>query len=298
MTPLLIDTDLGTDPDDLQVLMIAGRLGLDVVGVTTVYGDTDLRARMAATVAPMVGLDCPVVAGERETMSGRDVLWAGFEGDGVPGIETARYRDDVTAPEFIAEVAAAHAGRLDVLAIGPLTNLASVLLADPTVAVRIRHLYVMGGDFSGDPTAGPEHNVSADPLASSVVLASGIPTTITGFDQTRRVVLGDEDEARIAAAGPAGALLVAQTRRFVELISQLGLPGFGRGHIPHDPIALLTRERPELFGLERCRIDVVGSGDDAGRVRAVADPSAATRVLRDLDPDVVRAVVVDLLVGR
>ena len=72
---------------------------------------------------------------------------------------------------------------------------------------------------------------------------------------------------------------------------------FGRGHIPHDPIALLTRERPELFGLEPCRVEVVSTGDDGGRARATPEPASAIRVLRDLDPDVVRAVVVELLGG-
>jgi inosine-uridine nucleoside N-ribohydrolase len=107
----------------------------------------------------------------------------------------------------------------------------------------------------------------------------------------------DPDEARIAASGPAGALLVAQTRRFVEFVARSGLPGVGRGHIPHDPVALLTREHPELFVVEPCRVDVVRSGPDGGRVRATPDPSSPTRVLRDLQPEVVRTVVVEPLVG-
>jgi purine nucleosidase len=292
--PLLIDTDIGTDPDDLQVLMMAGRLGLDVVGITTVYGDTDRRARMAAAVAPLVGVDCPIVAGCRETLSRREVKWAGYEGDGVPGIDTVSYRSDVSAPRFLGETAATHAGELDVLAIGPLTNLAVAMLADPSLADRIRHLHVMGGDYSGDPER-IEHNASADPLATWVVLRSGIPTTVVGLEMTSRVVFSDDDHARVADAGEAGRVLADNTRRFLELITPFTSAGSPRGHVPHDPIALLTRQRPDLFETETCRVEIVGIGPAAGRVRAVPDAAGSVQVVRSFDAEVVRALVVDLL---
>lgn len=294
---LVIDTDLGTDPDDLQVLMMAGHLGLDVVGITTVYGDTDLRARMAAAVAPLVGLDVPIAAGRVEPLSGRAVIWAGHEGRDVPGIGAATYDRRRSAPRLLTDLAAAHPGELDILAIGPLTNVAVAVLADPAFAGRIRHLYVMGGDFG--PTEGPkahiEHNVSADAVATWIVLRSGIPTTISGFDMTRRVVLDDDDHRHIEAAGPAGALLAANTRDFLAWVRSFAIQVFGRGHIPHDPIALLTRERPELFTLEPVAVEVTGFGGSAGRVRAAPDPASVIRIVRDFDPDVVRRTVVDAL---
>lgn len=288
--PLLIDTDLGTDPDDLQVLMIAGRTGLDVVGIATVYGDTDLRARMAAVVAPMVGIDCPIVAGQSATLSGRDVMWAGHEGHGVPGIELAGYDRSRTAPAFISELAARHPGELDVLAIGPLTNLACALLADPDLPSRLRHLYVMGGLFTTD-ARGPEHNVSADALATWIVLHSGVPTTMTGFEMTTRVVLTADELDRVTSIGAVGPILAANTAGFVSWLRQFGLPDIGRGSIPHDPIALLTRQRPDLFDTETCRVDAVGWGPDAGHVTATPDDAGRVRVVRDFDPDLVRGEV-------
>jgi len=292
--PLLIDTDIGTDPDDLQVLMIAGRTGLDVVGVTTVYGDTDLRARMAAVVAPLVGIDCPIVAGQTETLSGREVMWAGHEGDGVPGIDRAGYDRSRTAPDFISELAARHPGELDVLAIGPLTNVATALLADPDLSSRLRHLFVMGGLFTADADA-PEHNVSADALATWIVLHSGVPTTMTGFEMTTRVVLTADELDLVTGVGEAGPILAANTAGFVAWLRQFGLPDIGRGSIPHDPIALLTRQRPELFRTEACRVDVVGWGPGAGQVTATADDAGPVHVVRDFDPGLVRREVLAAL---
>jgi len=192
-------------------------------------------------------------------------------------------------------LAATHAGELDILAIGPLTNIAVAVLADPAFAGRVRHLYLMGGDFGPDDHV--EHNASADAVATWIVLHSGIPTTITGFEMTRRVVLDDHDHGRIEAAGPAGTLLAANTRDFLAWVRSFAVQVFGRGHIPHDPIALLTRERPELFTVEPCAVAVHGFGATSGRVEATPDPTSPIRIVRAFDPDVVRAAVVDALCG-
>jgi purine nucleosidase len=292
--PLLIDTDIGTNPDDLQALMLAGSLGLDVCGITTVSGDTDRRARMAAAVAPLVGVRCPIVAGRREPLSGGDVRWAGYEGNGVPGIDTAAYDRGRSASGLIAELAAQHPGSLDIVAIGPLTNLAVALLADPSLPDRIRRVAVMGGDFSEEP-AGPEHNFSSDPVAMWIVLRSGVRLTVSGFDLTCRVVLTDEDHERISASSEVGLILDANTKDFLALIAALELPGAGRGHIPHDPVALLTLIRPELFTTQACRIEAVGIGARGGHVRAIPDDTSPIQVLRGFDPDTVRRAIVDAL---
>jgi purine nucleosidase len=292
--PLVIDTDIGTDPDDLQVLMLAGHRGLDVVGITTVYGDTDLRARMASVVAACVGLDCPVVAGEAATLSGREVMWAGHEGQGVPGIDHATYDEGRRAPTFLSELANRYAGELDVLAIGPLTNVAVAFLTDPQLPARVRHLYIMGGRFDAR-AGGPEHNASADALATWIVLHRGVPATVSGFEMTTRVVFNSDDLDVLTNAGEAGAMLAANLDGFHNWLRDLGLAQAGRGSIPHDPIALLTRQQPELFEMQPCRLEVIGWGPDAGQTAAVPDAAGRTRVVRAFDPDQVRHTLVDAI---
>lgn len=72
---IVIDTDIGTDVDDLWTLaMVPGLTGVDLAAVTLVYGDTDLRARMASSVLAMMGVDVPVHRGRERPLSGKTVV--------------------------------------------------------------------------------------------------------------------------------------------------------------------------------------------------------------------------------
>ena len=82
MRPLVLDTDIGTDVDDLlALLLILTEPAIDLVGITTVHGNTGLRARIAQTVLRCLGrTSIPVIAGEETTLSGTPVDWKGHEG--------------------------------------------------------------------------------------------------------------------------------------------------------------------------------------------------------------------------
>lgn len=117
---LAIDTDIGTDVDDLWTLaMLPGLAGIDLEAVTLVYGDTDVRARLASVTLAAMGIDVPVYRGCEQPLSGKAVMWVGHEGVGVPGLADAHYEPG-DAVDVLIELAAAEPGSLDVLAIGPL----------------------------------------------------------------------------------------------------------------------------------------------------------------------------------
>lgn len=262
--PLVLDTDIGTDVDDLLALVLLARAPeVSLAGVTTVYGDTMLRARLARRVCDLLGVDVPVAAGERQTLSGRAVWWPGHEGRGVVGLD----RVDVEgAPDAVGLLLGA--GQIEVCAVGPLTNIAAALRADPGWARRVRHLYVMGGDFAGGRA---EHNVSSDTVAAREVFASGIPITVAGLDVTTRVPYGPPELDRISASGGELAGLIAdQTRRWWDFL--------GRASNPHDPLAALTALTPELFSFS---FRAVGVDDDG--VIGDGPGGPAVRVVRDLD---------------
>jgi hypothetical protein len=113
---LVIDTDIGTDVDDLWTLaMLPGLAGLDLEAVTLVYGDTDVRARLAATALAMMGIHVPVYRGCEQPLSGKAVMWAGHEGVGVPGLAEAAYAA-ADAVDVLIDLASADPGSLEVLA--------------------------------------------------------------------------------------------------------------------------------------------------------------------------------------
>src|SRR5215207_4834344 len=107
--PVIVDTDIGTDVDDILALVLLARAAeLQLIGVTTVYGDTSLRARMTRLVLDQ--LDCahvPIGVGARETLTGRPVWWAGHEGQGLPELDGVQIDEDQTAAALLRRAAAA-----------------------------------------------------------------------------------------------------------------------------------------------------------------------------------------------
>jgi inosine-uridine nucleoside N-ribohydrolase len=146
---VIFDTDIGTDVDDILALVLLAKAPeLKLLGVTTVYGDTAFRAKIAKTTTHMLRReDIAIVPGEQHTLSGRQVHWAGHEGEGVPNVDAFEVKAEQSAPSYIGETAEAMAGELEVIATGPLTNIARAITAAPASCARIKHLYIMGGAF-------------------------------------------------------------------------------------------------------------------------------------------------------
>jgi purine nucleosidase len=257
MVEFTLDTDIGSDVDDLMALaMILGSAEMNLRAVTTVYGDTLLRARIVRRAYAVAGRPAPpVAAGARETRSGRPVWWAGHEGALVPDLASE------PVDETLDATAVLRASTV-VAAVGPLTNVADALDGPHSV----EQLVIMGGDItSGEP----EHNISCDVAAAQAVFAAGVPAVVTGIDQTERVVLNEVEIAAIEASGALGTLLAAEIRNFRTWL--------GRPNSPHDPIAVLTAVQPELFTFARGWVRVNSEGvtslerHDDGPHRMVVD---------------------------
>ncbi|MFF0342133.1 nucleoside hydrolase [Kribbella sp. NPDC004875] len=276
MRSIILDTDIGSDVDDAMALaQILGSPELDLLEVHTVYGDTRLRAQLARRYGVLAGRELDVVPGVVQPVSGRAVWWAGHEGTLHDDLE----RETISAgsaPERLVARLRAQPGELDVAAIGPLTNLAAALALEPEAARWIRHLWVMGGSF-GDEV--PEHNFKSDDVAAQTVLSAGIPTTITGLEITRQVTIESARLERIRAAGALGAALGADIEQWWAFWSETW-------NVPHDPIAVLTLSRPELFTFsEPGRITIAVGGEQAGHSTFTADPEGTVRIVTGVDAE-------------
>ena len=288
--PAILDTDIGSDVDDILALVLLARgPEVDLIGVTTVYGDTLLRARMTRHVLDQMGRSAvPIGIGARETLTGRPVWWAGHEGQGLPDLDKDQIDADHTATALLRQAAAEHPGQLDLFAIGPLTNVAEAISADESFAASLHHLYIMGGAFWMERA---EHNIRCDPEAADVVFRSGIPMTICGLDVTLRVKLRETDLPRIGeAADGVGPMLEDQIRRWWEFT--------GANENPlHDPLAVLAALRPELFRFEPGEVRVELDGADAGRTRLELRDAGAVRIAADIDVEAAEQEIVGRLVG-
>jgi purine nucleosidase len=268
---VVLDTDIGSDVDDALALgMLLRSPEIELIGVTTVYGDTTLRARLARRLVGLAGADVPCCAGAQETLAGRPVWWAGHEGVLFTDLEAEQVAPGPGA-DFLVE-AARRTADLDVIAIGPLTNVATAIKA----GARFRHLTVMGGNFTADE---PEHNFKSDPEAARIVFTSGIPATVCGLEITMQVRIDPDGLARIAAAGALGSALAAEIDQYWRFRGQ-------QYNTPHDPVAALTLLRPDLF--QTAPVDVAISLEEpAGLSVATAALSSPVRVVTGIDAEAV-----------
>jgi len=294
---VVLDTDLGSDVDDaLALALLLGSPEVELLGVTTAYGDTALRARATSRLLQLAGVPgpgepggLPVRAGAGAPLSGAEVWWAGHEGTLLGDLSTAPTTavsgpDD--AADWLAATAARAPGEVDLLAIGPLTGVAVALRRHPRLARDLRSLVVMGGRWDGGRGAegddGAEHNLRSDAVAAAEVLACGAPTLVVGLEVTQQVHLGSTDVERIAAAGPLGAALAAQVHQWREFWGE-------RWGVPHDPVTALLLCQPDLLELgPPGRAEVDGRGTSVH----VPDPAGTVRVATGVDAAGAAAAVV------
>ena len=174
--PLLIDTDPGVD-DALAILMAFADARHEVVGLTIAAGNVGLSHTVANALklCEIAGVDVPVFAGCDAPLlhPARDAAYVhGQDGFGDTGYAPpARKPEAEHAALAILRLSRQHAGRLLLVALGPLTNLALALKLDPTLPQRVDRLVVMGGAFTahGNITAAAEFNIAFDPEAAHIV---------------------------------------------------------------------------------------------------------------------------------
>jgi purine nucleosidase len=289
---IVLDTDMGTDVDDALCLALAvASPEIELVAVTTVSGDSRLRAHIARRLLELAGRDdVPVFAGEQRTRSGGDSFaWHGGEGEGIlsPGI-SPRIEGE-SAPRAIVRLLRAETD-LELVAVGPMTNVAAVLDQDPSLATRCRRLTIMGGhvraiEYRGHTFAhGVDYNLCSDPEASLQTLRAPFPTSLVTGDVTLQTWIRPEDLARIAAAATpfhrAIELAVRhwtpiQRRIFGDIGARIGDDNVA---FLHDPLALACVHDESFCDFEDLAIEpAVRNG--VFRTLEVA-PSPAARVMR------------------
>lgn len=287
---VVVDTDLGTDVDDLQALLVVlGAPGFTLRAVTVSYGDTRLRSRLARRLLDLAGRpEIDVHRGFGQPMSDVPVFWMGHEGRGVPGVDTS-LDDSVVGPladgsPVLPDLTGSH-----LLAIAPLTTAARFLGGlDRTPPISVA---VMGGDFDGVLGDEAEHNFACDPVAAAAVARSMVATTYCGFEQTSRTRAGMDVATALEGAGPLGRLAGDQMRRWwkaTEPESEM---------FPHDAVTALTMIHPEFFQFEHGVVEVEPRGRLAGRSVFHPEATSSTRRVVDMDIPLVEAAVRDYMLA-
>lgn len=244
MRKILIDTDTGSD-DAVALVMALRHPGVEIEAITVVAGNVPMKqgVQNALYTVALCGKEVPVYEGLAKPLLG-ELHTAqethGEDGMGDIGLDlSGRQPAEGHAVQVILDTVQAHAGEIDLVTLGPLTNVAVALTLDPTLAQQINHCYIMGGtsDNFGNVTAVAEYNIWADPEAARIVFESGLSITMIGWDISRKyAVFEAEDVAAIKAFDTPLADFCIDIQVVVQQLvtSELGLSGFD---FP-DPIAM------------------------------------------------------------
>lgn len=217
MKRIIIDTD--TAGDDTIALFTALH-HFKVEGVTITGGnvafDQQVENALYTIQVADPGYHVPVFKGfERPILAtGQEVHTTVEDVHGSDGMGGANFPRATQRPEsehaidFIIEKVKTNPGDIALLAIAPLTNIAMAIKKDPTISDAIPHIYIMGGTNNslGNITAAAEYNFFVDPEAAKIVLHSGIPITMVGWDMcTQYSLMTPEDHKEIAELNTKGA---------------------------------------------------------------------------------------------
>jgi purine nucleosidase len=251
--------DCSPGNDALVAILLAAKK-LDLVGVTTVCGNAsvDQVSDNALGLMNLAGIrDVPLAVGATRPLLQELQVATGAHGESgigrtLPvGSQTA---DQRTAVELILEKSRCH-DDFALIATGPLTNIATALTIDPTLAGRVKFIANMGGSISfGNSTPVAEYNIWVDPEAAAIVYRSGIPIKMFGLNVTRQA---EATRSRLEKIRSIGSQLAINLAKVLEIYRENLERIFGyEGASLHDAVPVAFLIEPRLVKTQNMHVDI------------------------------------------
>jgi purine nucleosidase len=283
-----IDTDMGVD-DLLAVLLVAQHAEIDGMSLSFGNAPLDQVRRNAAGAQQFFGWTLPVYAGaDRSVLGGVETAQAILGASGMPSrgarLPEVERGHDPALPALVAWLEQRR--NAQILALGPLTNLAILALARPDLLAAIEGITWMGGGVTrGNHTASAEFNALADPEALAVLLARNVPLTMVDLDACRQVEITQADHDALRAD--------PLIRDLVGGYLDIGLSRGRSGMALYDPVAAAVLCQPQLFDLSPAHVAVELAGQHT-RGRTIVDQrdpaKANARIVTGVDSAAVKAL--------
>lgn len=259
---IIIDTDPGTD--DAVALLVAGAYRLDVDTVVSVYGNVshENTHRNLCNLNAMLGINARVIKGASVPLDGNGFSAEHVHGaNGVGGVELPMAVQAKGSDDFAKEVyeRIKELGKVDYVALGPLTNLAAVLKHYPDSTKYINTLTIMGAGFEvSNIPHNAEFNIGCDPTAAKIIFESGIETKLIPLDVTHKIALSADEISYItgdAAGGIKGKMADIMRYNYKTAIAKND-----EGALVHDATAVIAYRHPERFTGLKVSVKVDGYG--------------------------------------
>ncbi len=295
-----MDTDVGLGTpgaeidDGAALIFLLRHKSLEIVGAGSVFGNVPLQDATINLDRLLTWLDeahVPFGIGAKGPLLA-DMAW----------FDDWQSRYDKTLPwdarptntfaaNLMIETIRSHPGRMSILSLGPMTNLALALRLDPGIVPLTRRVIVMGGSFNvRDPQ--PEFNVRCDPHAAQIVFNSGWDVHILGLDITRRAHFSRADFSSLPAGHPAIDLLRTQAPGWIDRMEEMGWEQDGCAL--HDAVAAAYLADESLFRTEETSVEVELTDPQARgvtRFSKTANDRAIVQVVTDVDAEKCRDLI-------
>lgn len=262
--PVILDGDPGHD-DAIAWVLAAASKELQILAVTTCCGNQTIEKTTynARRICTLTGIRAPIAKGRPGPLFGKAPVAAAVHGesglDGAEMPEPAMELCGLSACDLMAKTLRESGEPVTIVATGPLTNVALLLMTHPELKQKIGRISLMGGGVEhGNWTPAAEFNILVDPEAARTVFESGVPILMAGLDVTERALILPEDFTAIRAIGNPVAKIVAQWLEFYYIFHKnLGYEGAPM----HDPCAVMALLHPEIFTMRPLYVDVETCGD-------------------------------------
>ncbi|MEM9222294.1 MAG: nucleoside hydrolase [Pseudomonadota bacterium] len=295
-----IDADMGFD--DVVAIEIVHNSSLTIDGLGLVVGNStmDNVVRTAANASAALGWDFPITKGRTKSVLGR--IDTAVDALGATGIRSAG-REFPTQSDALPDDAFQRLcaylegeGPHRILALGPLTNIAALVLARPDLAARITDITWMGGSLTGgNITPHAEFNAYSDPEALAIVLAHDLPFRMVDLDFCRRVQV---DHGFVPAVREAGGTHAHTLADYLSAYVDISLGQGHRGAAVYDAVAALSFIRDDLVSFASAQVTAdISLGEKRGCTTAnLSELVSNAEVAVDMDPETVKRLIVDAVV--
>lgn len=274
--PIVLDTDTGVD-DALAICLAMRSPEIDVACITAVSGNIDVDYATANILRTLDALEPdrrPPVAKGADRPLVREAVYADevHGGDGLGGAHALTDDDgrptyppsdtppvqDAAADVILREIRERD-GDITLVAVGPLTNIARCVQADPEAIRGVREIAIMGGVFDrpGNVSICAEFNIYADPHAAAIVLGCGAPITLFPLNVTEQVTLTRDAVNRHGSDG-LGRFVRDVTGHTMEFAAQYE---DAQGMYVHDALTIAYLVDETLFGFREARVTIETAGD-------------------------------------
>lgn len=295
---VIMDVDTGSD-DAIAIMTALRSPELEVLGICTVNGNKPVENTTENTlrVIDLLESDVPVYQGcatplvatlnpTRQMRRAKDV----GEVDGRIVTYHHAYLDELpqskSKPEkqravcWLIDTLLKSEGDITIIAVGPLTNIATAMRADPRIIPKIKKIVIMGGGrLQTNTTSASEFNIVMDPEAAQIVFTSGCDILLVPLDATHRAWVGKEESKRFRDAGtPIGIAVADLLDTRIEAYDLLQPIIFAPQNTtpPHDALAVCAVIDPAVLKDVRfCRVDVDFGGSFADGM-TIVDPRVRT----------------------